>query len=339
MTRFFSRMKPAACPTLQIYFILTLALNACTSAPTQAPVSERNATAVKKPAPPLGQTLGKSNTDWRPDSYTVKKGDTLYSIGLQYGYDYKEIALLNGLVTPFNIKIGQELKLKDPKATGTNSESQSDIVTTTPLSQNASIQSVSNGETLVITEPKAIRETYSDQALLTKPNITVQNPNINKSNDTKAATAANATAAIATPSNTTEKTVQSSNDINNLDDEAILWTWPTSGKVTNNFSDNNKGIDITGVQGQTITAAATGRVIYSGSDLRGYGKLVIIKHNKNYLSVYAHNSQILVKEGQAVTKGQKIAEMGNSDADRYLLHFEIRQQGKSVDPIKLLPNN
>ena len=96
------------------------------------------------------------------------------------------------------------------------------------------------------------------------------------------------------------------------------------------------GIDIHGKLGQPVTASASGKVIYCGSDLRGYGKLVIIKHNKNYLSVYAHNSQILVKEGQQVSKGQKIAEMGNSDADKVKLHFEIRRQGKSVDPAKYL---
>src|SRR5690606_4879597 len=100
-----------------------------------------------------------------------------------------------------------------------------------------------------------------------------------------------------------------------------------------------KGIDIGGNTGQAILAAAPGKVIYSGSDLRGYGRLVIIKHNDEFLSVYAHNSKILVKEGQAITRGQKIAEMGNTDADRVKLHFEIRRQGKSVNPTDFLPEN
>ncbi len=102
-------------------------------------------------------------------------------------------------------------------------------------------------------------------------------------------------------------------------------------------ADNRKGVDIVGQRGQTVVASASGKVVYSGSGLRGYGKLIIIKHNKTYLSAYAHNDQILVKEGQSVSKGQKIAEMGNSDADQVKLHFEIRKLGKPVDPAKYLP--
>jgi lipoprotein NlpD len=125
-----------------------------------------------------------------------------------------------------------------------------------------------------------------------------------------------------------------------LDDESPLeWGMPTSGKLVAGFSenDNRKGVDIIGQRGQAVLASAAGKVVYSGSGLRGYGKLVIIKHNKTYLSAYAHNDQILVKEGQSVTKGQKIAEMGNSDADQVKLHFEIRKFGKPVDPAKYLP--
>lgn len=320
-------------PTLTACFLILscIGLHACSTTPTQAPVSERNAQAAKKPAPPATKPLTKSSTDWRPDTYTVKKGDTLFSIGLQYGYDYKEIAQLNGLTAPFNIKIGQELKLKDPKTTTNPSEPMADGVTTAPLKQNAVITGTGNGETPFITDPKALREPYSDQALLAKQATSPQGTESAKNSEAKPSPTAAPTPAL--------KTTPPANDINNIDDDAITWAWPTTGKVTGSFSDSNKGIDIAGTQGQAINAAATGRVIYSGSDLRGYGKLVIIKHNKNYLSVYAHNNQILVKEGQAVNKGQKIAEMGNSDADRYLLHFEIRQQGKSVDPSKLLPNN
>ncbi|PKO24298.1 MAG: peptidase M23, partial [Betaproteobacteria bacterium HGW-Betaproteobacteria-8] len=121
----------------------------------------------------------------------------------------------------------------------------------------------------------------------------------------------------------------------------ITWSWPTNGKLLAGFNEGGsaKGIDIGGSTGQPILASAPGKVIYSGSDLRGYGRLVIIKHNDEFLSVYAHNSKILVKEGQAVARGQKIAEMGNTDADRVKLHFEIRRQGKSVNPADFLPAN
>jgi lipoprotein NlpD len=114
--------------------------------------------------------------------------------------------------------------------------------------------------------------------------------------------------------------------------------WPAEGKQTAAFDQGKKGIDISGKAGQTMVAAAGGKVMYAGSGIRGYGNLVIIKHTSNLLSAYAHNKNILVKEGQTVSKGQKIAEMGNSDSDAVKLHFEIRQQGKPVDPSKFLPN-
>ena len=123
------------------------------------------------------------------------------------------------------------------------------------------------------------------------------------------------------------------------DDEDLDWMWPAKGKLVTGFSDtaNLKGIDIAGTAGQPIVASAAGRVVYAGTGLRGYGKLVIIKHNAKFLTAYAHNREILVKEGQQVARGQKIAEMGNTDADQVKLHFEIRRQGKPMDPLRYLP--
>ena len=127
--------------------------------------------------------------------------------------------------------------------------------------------------------------------------------------------------------------------INSGDADQLDWTWPAKGKVVAGFSEtaNLKGIDIAGTAGEAVRASAPGRVVYAGSGLRGYGKLIIIKHNATFLSAYAHNREILVKEGQQVTRGQKIAEMGNSDADQVKLHFEIRRHGKPIDPAKFLP--
>ena len=124
-----------------------------------------------------------------------------------------------------------------------------------------------------------------------------------------------------------------------IDGGDIDWAWPASGKVISGFSEtaNLKGIDIAGKSGQPVFASGPGKVVYAGSGLRGYGKLIIIKHNNTFLSAYAHNREILVKEGQQVAKGQKIAEMGDSDADQVKLHFEIRRFGKPVDPAKFLP--
>jgi lipoprotein NlpD len=107
--------------------------------------------------------------------------------------------------------------------------------------------------------------------------------------------------------------------------------------VLEGFSEATKGIDIVGKAGEPVTASAAGKVVYSGAGLRGYGKLIIIKHNNTYLSAYAHNNKILVKEGQTVAKGQKIGEMGSTDTDLVRLHFEIRKNGKPVDPLKHLP--
>jgi lipoprotein NlpD len=123
------------------------------------------------------------------------------------------------------------------------------------------------------------------------------------------------------------------------DGDALDWSWPAKGKIIAGFSEtaNLKGIDIAGSAGQAVNASAAGRVVYAGTGLRGYGKLIIIKHNATFLSAYAHNREILVKEGQQVARGQKIAEMGNTDADQVKLHFEIRRQGKPMDPTKYLP--
>jgi len=122
-------------------------------------------------------------------------------------------------------------------------------------------------------------------------------------------------------------------------DEDLDWVWPARGKLVTAFSDtaNLKGIDIAGSTGAPVVASAAGKVVYAGSGLRGYGKLVIIKHNSKFLSAYAHNREILVKEGQQVARGQKIAEMGSSDAEQVKLHFEIRRLGKPMDPLKYLP--
>ncbi len=121
-------------------------------------------------------------------------------------------------------------------------------------------------------------------------------------------------------------------------DDDINWMWPAAGPVSNAFDETkSKGLGISGKPGDPVVAAADGRVVYAGSGLRGYGNLVIIKHNATYLTAYAHNQALLVKEDQAVKRGQKIAEMGNTDSDRVMLHFEIRRQGKPVDPAKLLP--
>ncbi len=312
----------------------------------QAPVIDR------MPGKPAAKAAEK---DWRPDLYTVKRGDTLYSIGLEHGYDYKEIAQTNNINPPYIIHVGQQLRLKPgTSAPGTVTTAPTDASATdssgvviTPLDMgggtvdssaidagSAPSTAVTSSGPQLISEPRALREPYSEQAL-NAPIVQAQ--------------AAPSVEPVATPAVTeTPKTPASEaakpeiiQPATTATSAGITWSWPTTGKVLAGFNDagSAKGIDISGTTGQAITAAAPGKVIYSGSDLRGYGKLVIVKHNADFLSVYAHNSKILVKEGEQVARGQKIAEMGNTDTDRTKLHFEIRRQGKSVDPATYLPAN
>jgi len=296
--------------------VLLVLMNGCSSTSRQAPVTDRTL-AGKKTA----------DADWRPKTYSVKKGDTLYGIALEYGFDYREIAEWNGITTPDIIRIGQQLRLTPPQ-TGevavTPLRAIAPLVESLPGLPTHDAQSQSNG--LLKTQPKAGKIPYSAEAeaappVALKPETTVPKtpplaePPPRIAEDKKAAPSVSA------------------------DDDDLEWAWPTKGKVIATFNEasNLKGLDIAGKMGQPVLATAPGKVVYSGSGLRGYGKLVIIKHNKTYLSAYAHNSQILVKEGQSVVKGQRIAEMGDSDADQVKLHFEIRRLGKPADPLKHLP--
>jgi lipoprotein NlpD len=346
--------------TLRYAFIALLTLLAFGCSTTPAPVIDRTpVVASKSNAANKTSTKpvnGKNGSDWRPDTHIVKKGDTLFSIGLEYGYDYKDIARANNIEAPYIIRIGQTLKLAELKDKSIIAEAKplqvpEDGVITYPINTDSTTNTtntttspalVTTPAVVAINEPKAIREPYSEQALKTLPPVA------------KPITPPSTTAKI-------EPNIKPAAEVNEIKPQAkletnpeakpevkpaaeptggISWIWPTKGKVIAGFNDSgNKGIDIAGTKGQPILAAASGKVIYSGSDLRGYGKLVIVKHNNTFLSVYANNSNILVKEGQQVSAGQKIAEMGDTDSNTVKLHFEIRQQGKSVDPAKFLASN
>lgn len=167
----------------------------------------------------------------------------------------------------------------------------------------------------------------------TKP-VMAQNPtpaNTSTSN-TPAPTASSA------PASSASNAAPSASAPVNVSDDGMTFAWPHPGPVLAGFDEaKNKGLDFAGKAGDPVLAAGDGKVVYAGSGLRGYGNLVILKHNNTYLTAYAHNQTLLVKEDQSVTKGQRIADMGSSDSDRVKLHFEIRKQGKPVDPAKLLP--
>lgn len=288
--------------------VALLFLAGCAST-TPAPVVERGVPGKVATSPSSGK-----------DFYTVKKGDTLYSIALDHGQDYKDVAAWNNLDNPNRILVGQQLRVA-PADSGAGGAVVAKpigagVVESRPLDGSAAPVAASDG---VKREPKAGKEAYSDQAW-----AKTQNPAPAKESKAAEAPARSEVAPAAAAA------APAASDLN--------WMWPAGGKASAGFNEaTNKGVDIAGKLGEPVLAAADGKVVYSGSGLRGYGKLVIVKHDATFLSAYAHNNNILVKEGQNVTRGQKIAEMGNSDTDQVKLHFEIRRQGKPVDPLQYLP--
>jgi lipoprotein NlpD len=282
-----------------------------------APVTDRSPPA--RPAPPAAtvtKPLPPRVADTRPEFYTVKQGDTLYSIALEHGIEYRELAAWNN-VEPSKIHVGQQLRLTPPASATVTAPLKTlpGGVDVRPLLGSTQQAPATAGDN-VKTQPKGVRAPYSDQAYAQmaslKPDLTA-------------------------PGKPEPKADVKQDVLRGEDD--LDWAWPTAGKVVNAFNDStSKGIAIAGKAGQPVRASAAGKVIFSGTGIRGLGKLIVIKHNKTFLSVYAHNRELLVKEGDTVVKGQKIAEMGNTDSDQVMLHFEIRRLGKPIDPAKLLPD-
>ena len=327
-------------------------LAGCASQP-RAPVEDRAGAPPPKPpaaaaAPAAAAKAPAPEPDWRPATYTVKRGDTLHQIALDHGLDYRELAAWNAIENVNLIRVGQVLRLTAPGDAAAGASG----VTTAPLrsapavveakpappasAPPAAAAAARNTENYK-SSPKALKEPYSEQAVRDVTRIAAQPPE-------PVALAAPAPAPAAAPKPEpprpearTEVPRTPAGDAD--DDDRVDWVWPAKGKVVGAFSEsaNLKGIDIAGAAGTPVVASAGGTVVYAGTGLRGYGKLIIIKHNRTYLSAYAHNREILVKEGQTVTKGQKIAEMGNTDASEVKLHFEIRRLGKPMDPARYLP--
>jgi lipoprotein NlpD len=297
-------------------------LGACTSTLRQAPVIDR--------APPVAEAAHPAEAP-KEDAhgmYTVKKGDTLLRIALDHGQSYRDLVAWNNLANPNDIKVDQVLRVLPPE----HAVQTAAVATPPELRPAAPVlpkKTTPRGDKRPFSEANLAELQKADAkpaeaGPAAAPAVPAATPSVASAVPASLPTALAVPAPLAVPAVAEE--------------EKLSWMWPSEGKVVATFDEGkNKGIDIAGKAGQLVMAAGAGKVMYAGSGIRGYGNLVIVKHNNSMLSAYAHNRTIVVKEGQTVAKGQPIAEMGDSDADSVKLHFEIRQQGKPVDPSKFLP--
>jgi len=320
----------------------------CGSVSTQAPVDDRRPAAAAKPAPQAATPAAAPAAQAAPaGSYVVKRGDTLYSIALEHGADYRDVAQWNKLDDPTKISVGQTLRVAPPPgqaAVQVGAARGAAPLEGRPLEGGSGAVQV-QGDGATKTGPKALRLPYSEQnlALLRQGEAGVSATTVATAATATAAagaaTVATATAAASAAGSTVKPEPAKTAAIDRDPDAASLdFTWPAKGALLAGFSEpSNKGLDIGGKPGDPVVAAAGGQVLYTGTGIRGFGKLIVIRHEGGFSSVYAHNREILVKEGQTVARGQRIAELGDTDADRPKLHFEIRKAGKPVDPLKYLP--
>ena len=300
--------------------LLTAALTACSTYTGPVPVVDRSKppSGASRAPQPSAQPSPQASAAVPDGYYVVKKGDTLYSISLDHGADYRDVAQWNGLDDPTKLRVGQALRVKPPPdAVQVGSAKGAGRVESHPLDMPG-LQGANDGG--VKSGPRAERLPYSkDTVARVEPRP--------------------APAPSAKPETKPEAKVQPKAD-SKADAEGISFIWPAKGKVITGFSDpRSKGIDIDGKIGDPVVAAAAGRVTYIGNGIPGLGKLVVIKHDNGFITVYAHNKEILVKEQQTVARGQKIAELGATDSDRPKLHLQIRKGSAPVDPLRYLPGS
>ena len=273
-------------------------LAGCSGTPlTPAPVEDRDTRGTPSRVDPA--TLPGFENAGKPGYYTVRPGDTIMRIATEVNHPWRDIARWNNLENPNVIEVGQVLRVVPPQGATAGAA--------TPI-------------TAVPLPAPPVAASGAKPAPQPVPVATQTTPGV------VAAAPAPAPAPAPSPA-------PPSAGADNVD-----FIWPASGSVVAGFDEaKNKGLGIGGKAGDPVLAAADGRVVYAGAGLRGYGNLIILKHNNTFLTAYAHNQKLLVKEDQDVRKGQKIAEMGSSDTDRVKLHFEIRRSGKPVDPARYLP--
>lgn len=343
-------------------------LSACSSTQTSAPISDLSG---------MTNPRQKQMIDADTVNYTVEPGDTLSQIARRSNHSVSELIAWNNISTPDTIEVGQVLRVQRPENTevtmapvadqGTASSASVSKPVAEPkplIGKATTFYTVEPGDTLSgiarrsghsVADLVAWNNLGSADSIEVGQKLRVQHPDAavktvsavsaaktapakpaaaTASSTHKTASAASSTTPAATHK-TAETTKTTAGNVSSV--QGVSWSWPTHGKVISSYTAARRGIDISGTKGQKVVAAADGTVLHKGA-MNGYGNLLIIKHNNNVLSAYAHNDRILVKEGQKVSRGQQIAEMGNSDSERVKLHFEIRYQGKPVDPTKYLPH-
>lgn len=342
--------------------VLSWLLLACSSSKNAAPVDGVDEGQFVSTIP-ARQSGAQVSAPIQGGSYVVKRGDTLYSIAFNSGNDVPSLASLNNISPPYNIYPGQRLRLDGSSASvgssrsaGTYEVRRGDTLSSigrqfgmTPQAlaqsnnlsapyalqpgQVLNVQTAGGGSTQMVAAtrpatvtPVAVSRPSSGPRPLAEPSGSGQTtPFISQKSVAPAAP---------------KEYAQSKEQKMNSSQSRLAWHWPAKGRIVEGFSvaeQGNKGIDIAGQKGQPVYAASSGKVVYAGSALRGYGKLIILKHDDDYLSAYAHNDELRVKEGDSVKGGSVIANMGSTDAPDVRLHFEIRYRGKSINPMSYLP--
>lgn len=332
-------------------FSIALALAACASN-EPAPVIDMSAPSSSTVAPSAAPVLAAGN-------YRVVRGDTLYAIAFKHGIDYRDLAAWNGIAAPYKIFVGQDLRLSvpahaepvtsppvavaKPTATPPLPEPAPGAAVTSGIAEHPASSSGSAFEDVPLAAPAPAAEPPKPVEPASPAPAVAATPAPPKATVAEAVPpkpAVEAPASKPTPSALPKPEPAHADNPPELSSGGVTWRWPSDGKVIGVYvsgEPTKQGIDIGGKSGDPVRAAADGEVVYSGNGLIGYGELIIVKHNANFLSAYGHNRSRLVKEGDKVKAGQAIAEMGASASSRDELHFEIRKNGKPVNPLEYLP--
>ena len=312
--------------------------------------------ASNPPAPVVDLSLPNENAPASSTSvtpaqttYRVVRGDTLYSIAFKHGLDFRDLAAWNGIASPYRILVGQDLRLSAPPTMPTVAsavpaviEPQPGQAVTTGIGEAATTAPLTS--TATAPKPSAFEPLPAQPAIVPTPAPAIASPA-----EKPVAIAPKPVAAPPKPAEIPPPPLKPAvapappkptDNVAELNAGGVAWRWPADGKVVGTYvsgDQTKQGLDIAGSAGDPVRAAADGEVVYSGNGLIGYGELIIVKHNANFLSAYGHNRKRQVKEGERVKAGQEIAEMGATSASRDELHFEIRKNGKPVNPLEYLP--